>query len=149
MRDDPSEAASAVLMARLLTHLASYRGSLALAVDATDNGWLPTEDDARINVLARFIAADDRSPADSFSLRVGLIVPGLQRGIRPPLLVLNESRGGLSKPRLEEAASQVARLTEALAIGRIFRPGLSSSNEQAARELLALIPERRDDLRAN
>ena len=148
MLDDASEAAAAVLTSHLLSHLMSYRGSLQLAIEATDNGWLPAEDDPRIEVLARFIAGEARLPDDAFPLRVGLIVPGLQRGVHPPLLVLSESRGGLSKPRLAEAAGQVMRLKAALAIGHALRPALSSNQERAARELFALLPERRADLRA-
>jgi hypothetical protein len=149
MLEDDRDATAAVLDTLLLTHLASCRGALALAKEAAEHHWLPAEDDARIDVLARHMAIDDRLHENRFALRVGLTVPGLQRGIHPPLLVLSEGRGGLSKPRLDEAAGQAERVARALIIGRMMRPSLSSNHEQAIRELLAMLPETRAELRTH
>jgi hypothetical protein len=75
------------------------------------------------------------SEEDEFLLRFGLILPGLMRGIRPPVSVLNPERGGFSDKRLEQAAGQVSRLREALGFGRRYFGSLSSSPVTALREI--------------
>jgi hypothetical protein len=63
----------------------------------------------------------------------------MQRGIVPPLLVLETNRGGLSARRQREAEGQILRLRDALAIGRRFLPNLSPNTRQAVAELVALV----------
>ncbi|MCI0739685.1 MAG: hypothetical protein L0Y72_11615 [Gemmataceae bacterium] len=75
---------------------------------------------------------------DPFLLRYGLTVPGTQRGIVPPLKVLEENRGGFSARRQREAEGEIRRLQEALAIGRFFFSHLDGDSQQAILELTAL-----------
>lgn len=143
MRDDLSEALEAMIQTHLLDCVSGYRGSLQLAMDAAGNGWLPSSSDERVSVLVRHLVQAGGSEPDVFLVRVGLTVPGIQRGIRPPLLVLSESRGGLSAARMAEAVGQVERLGEALAVGRYMQPGLSSDTGEAISELFSLLPKER------
>src|ERR1019366_6449380 len=142
MRNGLGDAASTVLSTHLLGCITGYRANMELALEMAENGWLPSETDERGEVLDRHLAAAGHSGVDGFLLRVGLTVPGIQRGIRPPLLVLNEGRGGLSTPRLAEAQGQVVRLTEALAVGRYWKPNLSHSPREALAELTTLTSRR-------
>lgn len=119
--------------------LRSYRGNLAAAVHAIGNNWVPAEDAPGVpefvNILRKHLADTGDAEDDSFLLRWGLTAPGLQRGIIPPLMVLEENRGGFSARRQREAEGQVRRLAEALAIGRFFCSNLAADTQQAVVEL--------------
>jgi hypothetical protein len=54
------------------------------------------------------------------------------------ILVLESNRGGFSNRRQREAAGQITRLHEAIAIGRPFLPSLSSDTQTAVIELAKL-----------
>lgn len=122
--------------------LRSYQGNLAFAVNIVHNGWLPVENDPvvqqHIETLRQHLAAKGREEDDRFLLRLGLTVPGMQKGIVPPLMVLEANRGGFSAKRQRGAAGHILRWREALAIGRHFIANLSSDTQQALAELADL-----------
>src|SRR5690348_4536019 len=90
--------------------LQQYRGNLHWFCKAVDEGHVPPADDETIRPHVRLLkrhmglGAAVTSEDDEFLLRFGLIVPGLIRGIDPPVSVLNPERGGFSDKRLEQAA---------------------------------------------
>jgi hypothetical protein len=120
----------------------AYQGNLLSVVHAVQNGWLPREHDAdteqHLESLRRYLAKSGQPVNDSFLLRFGLTVPGTQRGIVPPLMVLDSNRGGFSDRRQSEAAGQIIRLREALAIGRRLVPSLSLDTQTAVAQLADL-----------
>jgi hypothetical protein len=76
---------------------------------------------------------------DPYLLQFGILVPGLQRGIRPPLAALGPKRGGFSKQRLEEAAGAVRRIREALSIANRLIGPLNTHTATACSDLIATI----------
>lgn len=148
-RDDPI---TRLIQAHVASELRSYQGDLAYAAHVVGNQWLPAEDDPdvqqHLETLRRHMAGIGHPERDGFLLRLGLTVPGTQRGILPPLMVLGANRGGFSARRQREVEGQILRLREALAIGRRFVPDLSSDTQQALAELLDLsqVRQRPDDV---
>jgi hypothetical protein len=123
-----------------------YRSNFLAVMKAIKEGWIPegvepglTE---HLDALRDHLAATGVSESDTFLLRYALTVPGMQRGIVPPLLVLEPNRSGFSERRKREAAGQVNRLGEALALARAFLTGLSRETLQAIRELDAIASTR-------
>ena len=133
---------SRLLMVHVKDELRSYQSNLTLAVFIAEKGWLPDVDDpemaAHVETLRQYLAANGNFNVDLFLLRLGLTIPGMQRGIVPPTLVLESNRGGFSNRRQREAAGQITRLQEAMAIGRRFVPNLSSDTQTALIELAKL-----------
>jgi hypothetical protein len=109
--------------------ISNYKGNLSAVPMAIAKGWIPEGDEpgiaAHLEALRGHLAATGVSEDDSFLLRYALTVPGSQRGIVPPVMVLEPSRSGFSERRKREAAGQVTRLREAIDLGRAFLPGLS------------------------
>ncbi len=126
--------------------LRSYLGNLAFATSVAQGGWLPTADDSTVQehlaTLRRHLSEIGRPEDDYYLLRLGLTVSGTQRGIVPPLMVLDANRGGFSVRRQREAEGIITRLREALAIGRRFVPDLSPDTQQAVAELADLAQRR-------
>lgn len=122
--------------------LRSYSGNLAAVAHAVDNNWVPSEDDPGVpefvESLQRYLADSGCPEDDGFLLRYGLTAPGRQRGIVPPMLVLEENRGGFSARRQREAEGQIRRLREALAVGRFFFSGLDGDTQNAILSLADL-----------
>ncbi len=122
--------------------LRSYSGNLTAVAHAVENKWVPSNDDPGVSEfvesLQRYSADSGYSEDDSFLLRYGLIVPGRQRGIVPPMMVLEENRGGFSARRMREAEGQISRLREALAVGRFFFSGLDGDTQDAILSLADL-----------
>lgn len=120
-------------------HLARYRGNVRALLDAVESGFVPDLDEpglrAHVDALERHLAAAGDSPIDTLLLRFGILVPGRQRGIVPPVAVLSPERGGFSQPRLEQAAGQVRRLREALHLARACFPDTPEDTLSAFRSL--------------
>jgi hypothetical protein len=142
MPNQPSELVARIVSASLADALRSYRGNLQSVEHVVSNGWLPDAKDPvvgqHINTLSQFLNSIGKHEDDEFLLRYALTVPGAQRGIVPPLLVLEPNRMGFSVKRQRESAGQVQRLREALQIGRQLDPDLSSDTEQAMKRLADL-----------
>ncbi|HEV3340095.1 MAG TPA: hypothetical protein VG125_07050 [Pirellulales bacterium] len=151
MAGNSDDLISRLMMIQVKNELQSYQGTLTLAVHIAENGWLPDmgapEMAQHLETLRQYLATNGNVEDDLFLLRLGLTIPGTQRGIAPPMLVLESNRGGFSNRRQREAAGQITRLQEALAIGRRFLPNLSSDTQMAAVELakLAQIQSQPDD----
>lgn len=131
--------------------LRSYIGNLSAVVHAVENNWVPAKDDSGVAeflvTLRQYLADTGHPEDDDFLLRYGLTVPGTQRGIVPPLMVLEEKRGGFSARRQREAEGLIRRLREVLSIGRFFFLHLDGDSQQAILELTALcnlLPRARD-----
>ncbi len=139
MTDPTNEFITQLFQAKVAQRLQAYQGNLAFAVQIVQNGWLPAEDEPGIQqlleILSQYLADIGYPEDDRFLLRLGLTVPGMQRGIMPPLTVLDKNRGGFSARRQREAEGQIRRLSEGLAIGRRFMPSLSPNTQQAVAEL--------------
>jgi hypothetical protein len=137
--DDP---VAHLLMIHAADELRSYVGNLSAVVHAVERKWVPANDDPGVpeflDTLRRYLTDTGLPEDNDFLLRYGLTVPGTQRGITPPLMVLDENRGGLSARRLREVEGQIRRLREALAIGRFLFPDLDGDTQQALLELTAL-----------
>lgn len=122
--------------------LRSYAGNLSAVIHVVESNWLPVYDDPRVpeflDILRQHLAGTGHPESNLFLLRYGLTVPGTQRGIVPPLKVLDENRGGFPTRRQREAEGQVRRLRAALALGRFFLPNWEDDTEKAIRELAAL-----------
>ncbi len=120
-------------------HLGQYQGNLRWFCEAVENGHVPAADDdtirPHVKLLKQRMGIATASDEDEFLLRFGLIVPGLARGIRPPVAVLNSERGGFSEKRLEQAAGQATRLREAMRVGCRYFSDLSNNTVTALREL--------------
>lgn len=138
---------SRLMLSHVISELRSYKVPLARAVHISTNRWLPDVRDPvmaqHIETLGDYLAAEE----DIYLLRLGLTVPGMLRGIAPPLLVLEPNRGGFSERRQREAARQISCLREALALGRQFLPNLNPDTESAIAELAELpqLQSRPDD----
>src|SRR5438445_7510873 len=115
-----------------------YRGNLLAVTKAIEGGWIPKRDEPgvaeHLDAFRGYLAAG-LTEDDAFLFRFALTVPGMQRGIVPPLLVLEPNRGGFSERRKREAAGQVTRLREVLALGRAFLTELNRETSQALRQL--------------
>ena len=139
MADLTDEPINQLLQRHVDAQLRAYKGNLAFAVRVVDYEWLPAEGDPGIQhhleTLRQHLAELGHPEDDSFLLRLGLTVPGTQRGIQPPIMVLEEDRGGFSARRQGEAEGQILRLREALEIGRQFVHGISPDTQQAVAEL--------------
>jgi hypothetical protein len=130
---------STLMRAFVAEQLRPYQGNLVHAVHIVECGWLPEVDSPQVQhhlqTLRQHLTKVGRPENDEFLLRLGLTAPGTQRGIVPPIIVLDENRGGFSARRLREAEGQIERLREALALGRFFFPVLNSDTHQALLEL--------------
>lgn len=133
--------------------LNQYWGNLEWFCKAVDDGHVPPADDETVRTHVELLkrrmglAADAvLSENDELLLRVGLIVPGLMRGIHPPVSVLNPERGGFSDKRLDQAAGQVRRLQEGLRIARRHFGELGPDSVASLRHLLQRLTQmtRRD-----
>jgi hypothetical protein len=142
MADQTNDLIAQMIQAHVADHLRAYQGNLAFAIHIVQNEWLPAEDEPGIqqhlSALRQHMAENGHPEDDSFLLRLGLTAPGVQRGIVPPLMVLDANRGGFSARRQGEAAGQILRLREALAIGRRFVLNLSPNTQHAVAELAEL-----------
>ena len=67
---------------------------------------------AHLEALRGHLVATGVAEDDAFLLRYALTVPGMFRGIVPPLMVLEPNRNGFSERRKREAGGQVNRLCE-------------------------------------
>ena len=114
----PSKEFTIILPSGQQKLLSSYRGNLQWLEKIIQAGEMPDAEDATakplVGLLKRYLAKNGTSESQDFLLRLGLIMPGVMRGIHPPILVLSPERGGFSEKRLEEAASQVGRFREIL-----------------------------------
>ena len=119
--------------------LSNYRGNLQFAMKAVDEEYLigasdPVAQDyfARLKEYCSSIGSPED---DTVLLGIGLAAPGMIRGIRPPIIVLEANRGGLSPRRLKEAAGQIERLRDALYLGRELLNDLNADTAKALRTL--------------
>lgn len=136
-----SDVVGRLLESHAFDELRSYSGNLSCVVLATSNGWVPSSDDAGVarlvDILKQYLTNTGHPENSSFLLRYALTVPGTQRGVVPPLMALEENRGGFSTRRQREAEGQVRRLREALAIGAFFFSISDDDAQQAIRDLLS------------
>ncbi len=79
-------------------YLGEYRGNLRWFCEAVEKGVVPSGDNEVIRPhvlqLKKFMKVKEASEEEEFIFRYGLIVPGLARGIEPPLSVLEPECGG-------------------------------------------------------
>lgn len=150
--DEPDELVLAIVRKYLERNMVSYKGHLASAVMTVQNGWLANVDSPEyaehLNALRQHMASTGHFECDTFLLHLGLTIPGIQRRIVPPLIVLSKNRGGFSHRRLREAAGMVEHLQKALEIGRQIVKDLPADTEKAISKLLELVTgwfEHRDD----
>src|SRR5262249_55218610 len=105
-------------------YLRQYLGNLRWFCEAVDKGSIPSGDNEAIrphvHELKKFMKMDAETEDEEILFRFGLIVPGLIRGIEPPLSVLEPERGDFSDKRMRQAAGQVTRLLELLRFGRQY-----------------------------
>lgn len=131
-----------LMQAHAVEAIRSYRGNLAFVARVVEGGWIPPEVapgiQQHLEALRQYLANKGIPEDDSFLLRLGITAPGMQRGIVPPLMVLETNRGGFSARRLSEAEGQVRRMREVLAIGRRFFKSLSPDTQHAISELANL-----------
>ncbi len=149
---ESNDLVSRVLRAHAAEALGSYRGNLAFAMHVVERGWLPEENDPavqqQLHALHQHLVRIGHPDDDRFLLRLGLTVPGWQRGITPPIMVLDSNRGGFSDRRQREAAAQILRLREALTVGHRFVDMLNSDTRIAIAELCDWVqrqPEMNDE----
>jgi hypothetical protein len=120
-------------------HLRGYVGNFKFVAHVVQHDWLPVENEPTVQqhlaTLRQHMANIGHPENDSFLLRLGLVVPGTQRGIVPPVMVLDANRGGFSARRQREAEGQILRLRAALEIGRRFVTTLSPDTKQAIAQL--------------
>lgn len=143
MTREISQRAAEVLRAEAQRAIRGYRGNLLAVKKAYERGWVPSGAGPgiaeHVQTLRDHLAATTGVVEnDDFLLRYALTVPGMQRGIDPPVLVLEPNRSGFSERRKREAAGQVTRLREVLTLGRAFLDGLSTDTAQAFLELASL-----------
>lgn len=104
--------------------IARYRITFMTVLKGIEKNWIPSADDHSVDSfvadLRKFLVANAEEENDEFLLRFGITVPGIQRGIDPPILVLQENRGGYKEKRQRQSASQVSSLREAIELGRIL-----------------------------
>lgn len=121
--------------------ISQYRGTVLFLEKILRAGEMPDAAEpvvqAHIEKLRQFLATQGNPEHDEFLLRFGLVAPGALRGIHPPISVLAPERGGFSDKRLQQAAEQVGRLREALALGLEFFPNLNRDTAIALQELKA------------
>jgi hypothetical protein len=108
-------------------------------IKATERGWIPHGDEpdvtAHLEAARSHLAASGVAEDDAFLLRYALVVPGVQRGIVPPLTVLEPNRSSFSERKKKQPAAQVIRLRGALDLGRAVLPGLSQETAEALGQL--------------
>jgi hypothetical protein len=140
MNKDSNDPVARLLELHAADKLRSYIYNLSAVTHAAQNKWIPAEDSSGVSEfmanLQQHLVSIGQSENDSFLLRYCLTIPGSQRGIIPPLMVLQENRGGFSVRRQQEAVGQIERLREALTIGHFFFTGLSTHTEDAIHELV-------------
>jgi hypothetical protein len=89
-------------------HFAKYLSKSASGIKEIQ-AWrqLPTIDSPKLQAhaetLTRYLREKNIEVSDSLLVELACFVPGLNRGIKPPLDCLNENRGGFSASRLGEA----------------------------------------------
>jgi ribosomal protein S27AE len=146
MATHTDELITQLIQAFVADELRAYLGNLTFAALVVENNWLPAEDEPgtqdRLSTLRQHLATIGHVENDAFLLRLGLTAPGTQRGIIPPLMALDENRGGFSARRQREAERQILRLREAIAIGRRFISSLSRNSQQAITELTDFVQRR-------
>ena len=122
--------------------LQGYVGNLSAVTHAVQNNWVPAYDNPGVagllDILRQYLITTGDPEDNLFLLCYGLTVPGTQRGIIPPMMALEENRGGLSARRQREAEGQIRRLREALAIGRFLRSDLDGDTQRAILELAVM-----------
>lgn len=114
----------------VLRELASYRGTLRALEDGRAH--LPSPDDSWVQSQLQLLREHLPGETDLFLLTYGLIVPGVMRGLNPPVLALAENRGGFSPPRRQQAAAQIERLREVLALGSLLAPAREDTSTTLA-----------------
>ncbi|WP_165232586.1 hypothetical protein [Aquisphaera insulae] len=138
-RGDEDDPVARVVESQARRAISGFGGNLAFLRKAMENGWIPGCEEPGIaehlDVLRRHLAAENMAEDDEFLLRYALTVPGMQRGIVPPVMVLDPDRNGFSVRRQREAGGQVSRLREVLDLGRAFLPGLDRETPQALNQI--------------
>lgn len=123
--------------------VASYRGNLEVFATSLEKNWIPTSDDNSVDSyiaeLKSYLASISQAENDDLLLRFGIIVPGIQRGIDPPMLVLTENRGGYKEKRQRESAGQVSRLREVIELGRALFADLPSDTRSLIKILQSIV----------
>ncbi len=123
--------------------LSQYLPTLEYVRRVAGEGYLkdanPGEIQQYVAQLREHMAETGAPEDDRYLLQFGILVPGLQRGIRPPQAALGPARGGFSKPRLDAAAGAVRRVREALNAGRRLVGPLNADTSAACGELIASI----------
>jgi hypothetical protein len=115
-----------LLQAHAARSLAQYLPSLEYVGKVSEESDLQNADafevQKYVEQLQQYLAEKGTPEDYRFLLQLAIQVPGRQRGIHPPLALLEPGRGG-SKARLEEAAGQLRRIGEALSAGaRLLGP---------------------------
>lgn len=125
------------------TALHRYRGNLASVVAAIENDYVPDERDDKVRAwmgqLSTAIAEAGLPQPDSFLLRYALTVPGFQRGVNPPIIALEENRGGFRPKRHRESAGQIQRLQEALGLASELGIQSLGDSQQAIQSLARMV----------
>jgi hypothetical protein len=123
----------------LTSELSQFRGAFQFLQEIIQAGEMPDAADpvvrGYVTQLKQYLASQGLHEADDFLLRFALVAPGAGRGIHPPISVLASERGGFSERRLKEAANQVCRMRDGLALGRQFFSDLSPDTAIALQEL--------------
>ena len=116
-----------------------------MALEIIHNDWLPDESTPEVqqllNILRQCLAESGVPNSDVLLLKIGLTEPGRQRGVEPPMLALNENRGGFSKRRQEEAASRVDYLNRAVSTARQCISQLSPDTLEAFQQIVNWLDE--------
>lgn len=130
------------------TALHRYRGNLARVVAAIENDFVPDERDDKVRTwmsqLSTSISESGLPQPDSFLLRYALTVPGSQRGVNPPIIALEENRGGFRSKRHRESAGQVKRLQEAMGLAKELGIQLPGDSQDAIRSLAKMLGDHPD-----
>ncbi|MGI8979450.1 MAG: hypothetical protein ACR2FY_09505 [Pirellulaceae bacterium] len=142
MVGNANDLVSQIVDAHVAIALRNYGGNFCFESQIVEKEWLPAENEPgvqhHLELLRQHLAKIGCPEDDTFVLRLGLTVPGMQRGIVPPYRVLEANRGGFSARRLREAERYIIDMREALAIARRFFPSLSTGTQQAVAELADL-----------
>ena len=132
--------ASELFLRHAVKHLGQYQGNLRFFCKAVTDGHVPAADDESIGphvqLLKRHMGMSTTLEEDEYLLRFGVAVPGLMRGICPPVSVVTPERGGFSAKRLDEATAQVTRLRAAFAFARRHLDHGNSNIVNAVQELV-------------
>ncbi|MEO8269314.1 MAG: hypothetical protein ABI557_06315, partial [Aureliella sp.] len=133
----PTEAnlVSAMIHRYAASSIKGYRSNLSAVMFAVEHDFIPHTEDAQVHLwmreLAQAMADSGVQETDSFLLRYALTVPGMLRGLQPPIMALEENRGGFHSKRQREAAGQIGRLREALSLADELGLGLPNDTQQA------------------